>query len=236
MISDAVSNEHTSIVITQNGIGVEEAYKGRFPANLIISGVLYMPSTRVSPTDVVQTERHRIIMGAYPSHALSGEEEHKIRGLASMLNAAGAHAELHEDIQVERWKKLIGNATWNPICALSRCRDVQFLGSSDSAGRFIEAAMREVAAVARAIGYGEEVNEDAIKAQIQRSAIRNYPGVQPSMMADMLGGSRMEVEAIVGQVFRIAEEHGVSVPRLETLYVLAAGLDRSISQKQTSCS
>ncbi|KAL6230028.1 hypothetical protein BDW75DRAFT_234737 [Aspergillus navahoensis] len=231
LICPAVSSAHTSIVVVQNGIGGEEAYEKRYPANLIISAVAYMPSTRVSETHVVQTETQRILLGAYPSSALSGEEEERIRGLTDMLKTAGACAEMHADIQVERWKKLVGNATWNPICALSRCRDLEVLGASDIAGYFVEAAMTEVVAVARAIGYGDEVNEEVVRAQVQRSIVRAPPGVQPSMMADMLRGGKMEVEAIVGHVVRIAREKRVPVPRLEALYVLASALNWSLTQK-----
>jgi 2-dehydropantoate 2-reductase len=234
IISEAVSTAHTAIVLVQNGIGIEEAYRKKYPANLIITAVAYMPSTRVSSIEVVQTETQRILTGAYPSRPAVGTERDSMRKFQGLLSAGGAQAEIHADIQVERWKKLIGNATWNPICALSRCCDVELLGTSDIAGSFVAAAMHEIVAVARAIGYGDQVNEEVVKAQIRRSAVRPAPGVQPSMMADMLQGSKMEVEVIVGEVVRLARENGVAVPRLETLYVLASGLNWSLSQRRSS--
>ncbi|KAJ0419697.1 ketopantoate reductase PanE/ApbA C terminal-domain-containing protein [Aspergillus carlsbadensis] len=230
LIKEIIISDKTSIVLVQNGIGVEDPYQERFPDNLVISCVAYMPSTRVSPTEVVQTETQRILMGAFPSRVLSREEGDKLQYFADMLRAGGAQAEIHSDIQVERWKKLVGNATWNPICSLSRCRDLELLGSCDIAGSFVKAAMREVVAVAQTLGYGAEVNEDVVRSQIQRSVVRAPPGVQPSMMADMLRGSKMEVEAIVGEVVKMARKNGVSVPRLETLYVLGSGLNWRISQ------
>ncbi|OJJ08334.1 hypothetical protein ASPVEDRAFT_143767 [Aspergillus versicolor CBS 583.65] len=236
VISEAVSTTQTTIVLVQNGIGIEEAYRKRFPTNLIISAVAYMPSTRVFSTEVIQTESQRILTGAYPSHSASaaGEAGDRIRRFTDMLRAGGAQSEIHADIQVERWKKLIGNATWNPICALSRCRDVELLRISDISGDFIEAAMYEVVTVARTLGYGDQVNEEVVKAQMRRSAVRPDPGVQPSMMADMLHNSKMEVEVIVGNVVRLARKNCVAVPRLQTLYVLVSGLNWSISQKTRS--
>jgi 2-dehydropantoate 2-reductase len=234
IIGEAVSTTHTVIVLVQNGIGIEKAYRRKFPANLIISAVAYMPSTRVSSIEVVQTETQRILMGAYPSRPVAGLVRDSMRIFQGLLSAGGAQAEIHADIQVERWKKLIGNATWNPICALSRCCDVELLGTSEVAGSFVEAAMYEIVAVARTLGYGDHVNEEVVKAQIQRSAIRPAPGVQPSMMADMLQGNKMEVEVIVGEAVRLARENGVAVPRLETLYVLASGLNWSVCQKRNS--
>jgi 2-dehydropantoate 2-reductase len=55
------------------------------------------------------------------------------------------------------------------------------------------------------------------------------PGVEYSMMADMLAGRPLEVEAIVGNVVRIGREKGVHTPLLRTIYMLARGLDRSIA-------
>lgn len=44
-IQAAVREAYISIVLVQNGIGIEQAYKARFPDDTIISGVAYMPSS-----------------------------------------------------------------------------------------------------------------------------------------------------------------------------------------------
>ncbi len=119
---------------------------------------------------------------------------------------------------------MIGNASWNPICALSRCRDLEFLQATPGlAQEFITETMREVVAVACALGYGGVIQEEAVQVQIQRSGSRNWPGVQPSMLADIEENKSMEVEAVIGEVVRVGRKYQVSVPRLETLYVLLKG-------------
>jgi 2-dehydropantoate 2-reductase len=89
--------------------------------------------------------------------------------------------------------------------------------------------MLEIAAVANACGY-HGIDAALIDSQLQRATVRELPGVQPSMLADALAGRRMEVEAIVGNVLKLAKEHGVKTPMLRTLYVLAAALDNSFTR------
>ncbi|PSN64647.1 2-dehydropantoate 2-reductase [Corynespora cassiicola Philippines] len=222
IIEPAVRRGHTSIVIIQNGLGVERIYHDAFPDNPIISAVTYLPTAQTGPGTFSHSETQKLHIGPYPAAGAGGEKSlEKTRTFAGLITAAGGNAVVHGDIQIERWKKLIGNTTWNPICALSGCRDLEFLEASPELAQFfIINSMREVVAVAVALGYGEHVNEDAIKMQVDRSKARNWPGVEPSMLADMEAGRPMEVETVIGEVVRVAKRKGVDVPRLETLYLL----------------
>lgn len=226
LIKPAVRVGITSIVVIQNGVGVEQIYREAFPDNTIISGVTYMPVAQVRPGVFSHTETQRLHVGVYPARSATPLDHQSTESFANLLKSAGAQVEVHQDVQVERWKKLVGNATWNPICALSRCRDLEFLQASpDLAETFITGSMREVVAVAAASGYGSHVTESTINMQLARSKVREWPGVEPSMLADMVLGRPMEVETIIGEVVKVAIEKGVDVPRLETLYLLLRGHD-----------
>jgi 2-dehydropantoate 2-reductase len=226
LIQPAVRAGITSIVIIQNGIGVERIYREAFPDNTIISGVTYMPVSQISPGVFSHTETQKLHLGVYPAHDATTIDHRNTESFADLLKSAGAEVKVHQDVQIERWTKLVGNATWNPICALSRCRDLEFLEASPAlAEDFIVESMREVVTVAAASGYGSHITEDTIRMQLARSKARKWPGVEPSMMADMAFGKPMEVEGIVGEVVKIAKEKGVNVPRLETLYLLLRGYD-----------
>jgi hypothetical protein len=61
---------------------------------------------------------------------------------------------------------------------------------------------------------------------------KGTPGIEPSMLVDVLNGRRMEVEVILGNPVRIARELGVNVPRLETLYALLKGLDEAVALRE----
>lgn len=65
-IRPAISEE-TSLVIIQNGLGVEKAFSEAFPDTPIISGVAYLPTTQVSPGSFKHTEMEILHLGLYPS-------------------------------------------------------------------------------------------------------------------------------------------------------------------------
>ncbi len=222
-LATVLRSSSTTIVLLQNGLGIESDYRTRYPTNPIISGVVYMPTTKVSPTEAVHTEVEKLFIGSYPASQKAGT-----RQLADILSRGGATVKVEDDVQVERWKKIVANGCWNPICALSRCRDVAFMSASPFALGFVRSVMREICAVAAASGYEKSTNSEVVDFQMARSAARSFPGVEPSMMSDMKAGARMEVEAVVGSIVRIAREKAVEVPRLETLYLLLLGLDSSV--------
>ncbi|KAK8076473.1 hypothetical protein PG994_003745 [Apiospora phragmitis] len=237
LIRPAVS-ERTAIVLIQNGVGIEAPYAQAFPANPLVSAVVYLPATQIRPAVVEHKEVELLLLGTYPA-AAGADAKNAVKAFAELLAAAGASAKVHDDIQAERWTKLLVNAAWNPICALTRSRDQQFLSSTRSDGDdekaldFIRDVMSEVASVAQAYGYSN-VNEEMIEFQIGRASVRKAPGVQPSMLADALVGKSMEVDAIVGNVVKLAKQKGIAVPILRTIYLLANALDSSFSRKEAS--
>lgn len=48
------------------------------------------------------------------------------------------------------------------------------------------------------------------------------------MLTDVRMGRPLEVEAIIGNLVRMAEEIGVAVPKCEVVYTLVAALNHSI--------
>lgn len=225
-IRPAVGPE-TAIVLIQNGIAIEEIYRTAFPSNPILSCVVYLPATQTSPGVIAHQEVEHLHIGTFPSSAPPAHHE-TATAFASLIHRGSATATVHADIQQERWTKLLVNASWNPICALSRSRDAQFLHASPPlALALVRDVMLEVAAIAQAAGY-PDVSASVVEYQIGRAKIRALPGVEPSMQADALAGRRMEVDAIVGNALKIADEKGVQTPLLKLLFGLANALDQRV--------
>lgn len=227
LIKPAVS-EDTTIVLIQNGIAIEEEYAKVYPRNPILSVVVYFAVTQIEPAVLKHSEIELLHVGTYPA---SAPPDHKrvAESFVQLITDCGATAKLHDDVQHERWAKLMMNAPLNPICALSRLRDTQFLHTGDGASELMRDAMSEIVSIARAYGY-TNVGPKNIEVGMGRMQTRSPPGVQPSMMADVLAGKNMEVEAIVGNAFRLAREKNVHVPVLRTIYMLIRALDQSLSQ------
>lgn len=233
MIKPAITPGVTAVVLIQNGLGVEEPYHAAFSFATIISGVAYIPTTQVSPGVFSHSEIERLHLGLYGTNRHQKAIE-QLNCFASLVRRGGGTAIVENDIQVERWRKIVANGAVNPICALSRCRDGQLMKAAPSAIELFRTVMLEIVAVAHAAGYGDVVDADTVEHQLGRSLSRPYPGVQPSMMADVVGGKQLEVEAILGHLVKIAHENGVEVPRLETLLVLLQGLAAALQMDRNN--
>lgn len=237
LIREAVTPGKTSIVLAQNGIGIEDEYATLYPETNIISGVVYLPTTQTSPGVVRMGPLQELHIGAFPasrstsSSSSSGGSETQIpqdvQDFAALFSAGGGDIKTYPDVQAQRWIKLIANAPWNPICALTRLDDGNLLRSSPLAEPVIRGVIAEVAAVAASAGYS--LGREVIEAQIARPKKRmETGGKEPSMLTDVREGRRLEVEAIVGNLCRIARRNGVETTRLDMLYVLASGLSYSL--------
>jgi 2-dehydropantoate 2-reductase len=224
VIKPAVGAE-TAIALIQNGVGIEDEYDTAFPNNPLLSCVIYLPTTQTAPGVVSSDGFDALEIGIHPPSALA---QHRDKGerLAELIRKAGVSSTVHDNIQGRRWSKLIINASWNPICALTRSDDVNFMKSSPDAADLSWRAMSEVVTVARVLGY-----ELDAAPQFARAKGRTV-GIQPSMQADVLNNRRMEVEAILGNPVRIAKQLGIETPVLDTLYILSKALDDGIGRRQ----
>jgi 2-dehydropantoate 2-reductase len=214
----------TTIVLAQNGIEIENELAEAYPLNPLLSGVIYLPSTQTAPGIIDNPEMLNLLeLGTFPADA---PEAHKdsARRLADLMVRGGGDATVLDDIQVARWSKLLINASWNPISALSLCTDGDFLRSSKFAYELVWGIMMEIVVLARKIGI-PGVDEAAAEKRfaIAKERADAMTGREPSMLQDVRQGRLFEVEAIVGNTVRVGRKWGVSMPRLETVYALAKG-------------
>jgi len=221
---------HTTIALIQNGIGIEAEYSTLFPENPLLSCVVYLPATQTSPAVISHKEVERLHLGTFPADA-SSQHKAAAESFVSLLHTANANFKTHDDVQFERWSKLLVNASWNPICALSRSRDAEFLAASPQSLEYVRGVMLEIAAIAQAMGYAT-IDAKLVDLQIDRARVRALPGVEPSMLADAKAERNMEVDAIVGNALAMAKDKGIQTPLLTSLYVLLRSLDDSFTKKR----
>lgn len=223
----ALATQRTSIVLIQNGLGVERPFHNAFPGTSLISAVAYLPTTQTSRGVFVHSEVELLHLGLYPSAPAS----RPVELFAELIRRGGGSTRIHDDIQAERWCKIVANGSVNPICALSQCRDRRLVEVSGLGLALFKGVMQEIASVATSAGYEHVVTPRTIELQMSRILSRPFPGVQPSMMSDVLEGKAMEVQAVVGEIVKVAHDKCVQVPRLETIFVLLEGLDRSLHKE-----
>jgi 2-dehydropantoate 2-reductase len=226
LIAPVVVPGKTAIVLVQNGVGIEEEYRAAFPQNPIISAVVYLPATQRPAGVIKHGEVEKLQIGIYPSTASKDSAE----AFTKLIQATGGTAEFYNDVQPKRWFKLLVNASWNPICALTLSKDTAVLESCVEASDVLLAVMMEIRDIAEAYGY--PITKEEVEYQLGRalSRIPKNAGIEPSMLQDVQSGRRIEVEAIVGNAVRMGKEKDVKCDRLEMLYVLAKALDLQIGK------
>ncbi|EFQ35163.1 uncharacterized protein GLRG_10307 [Colletotrichum graminicola M1.001] len=216
IIAPAVSPSHTVIVLIQNGLNIQRPFFSRFPSNIVLSGVSRVDAHEVSPGVVEQKQHDLLHIGAFRSPRLDEEQQHEAaRQFVKIYSAAGMTTCLHRpDVDFDRWSKLVYNASFNPICALTGLNASELQMTGRTMGSMVVPAMREVLAVAAAAGHS--IPEDVIEKTISLNPVED--NIKPSMQVDFEKGNLIEHENILGEVVREAQKHGIATPILGVLY------------------
>lgn len=226
----------TVVVLAQNGIMIEEEVADAFPENPLLSGVVYLPATQTEPGVVEYPEMLNLLeLGTYPAIAPVHHQDAAHKFAQLMIQGGGA-AEVHENIQIARWSKLLLNCVWNPICALTLCTDGDYLLTSEPyAHELAWETMMEIVQLAGRMKV-EGVTEDVAKKKfsIAKERAEKGTGREMSMLHDIRLSRPMEVEAIVGNVIRIGREKGLKMPRLSTLYALVKARNHALIQAKNA--
>jgi 2-dehydropantoate 2-reductase len=239
---------NTSIVLIQNGLGVEQPYAQRFANAAILSAVTVASAAQPQPGVIQHNRWTRISIGPYLPHLDSGGSgprpdtdrtfTERATRLVSLLQEAGvADAETydHAGLQFVRWHKVALNAAMNPSSVLSGGSTNQTMALDPELSRHLAGVMQEVLDTAPRILGRPLPSHLATPERILASTRKNTSGSRPSMWLDWERGSRMEIEVILGNPIRMAREQGLEMPRLQAMYALLkqAQIIRDDRQKQT---
>jgi 2-dehydropantoate 2-reductase len=233
-----VLGPETTVVSTQNGIpwwyfqGFGGEWEGlrlervdpggiissAIEARRVVGSIVYF-STEISSPGVVQhIEGNRISLGEP-----GGSRSERSRKIAEALIAAGLRCPITARIRHEIWVKVLGNASLNPVSALTRATLVQML-RDPGVSTVIRNIMQEVEAVSQKLGMELPVSID------QRMAGAEKVGEhKTSMLQDLEAGRPMELEALVGAVVELGDRVGLPMPYTRTVYSCAKLLGQCVA-------
>ena len=199
----------TPVLSLQNGI----ENVGRIAAALgherALAGVAFV-GVRIEEPGVVDHQAEGLVRIGHP-HGPEGAQA------AYELVAGAWDVVLSDDIVRDQWHKLLWNAGFNAICAVTGATAGEALAVPDSE-RLVRAAMGEVVAVAAAHGITltqAEVDEMARP----NEDLRDY---RPSTARDLDAGKRLERDALCGFLAREGARLGVPTPVNAVLDALLA--------------
>jgi len=163
------------------------------------------------------------------NHWLIGEPDNsdsrRLQSTVATMRSAGLVAEMSVDLRRDIFAKLLRNAPFNSICALTGL-PLEWLATEPSVRALTLAVMDEIVAIGAARGFDVQA-ELAVCRRLKTPSEALTPalGQKPSMLQDVLAGRPLEVDAIFGQVCAFAEETNTPCPTMRTLLPLLRGLD-----------
>lgn len=183
------------------------AIAAALPFEQIVGCVVHASCNRSVGT-VIVTHANKLIIG----EPAGGEASERLTRLFAILDSAGLLPDITGNVRRAIWYKLWGNATINPLSALTRETCDRILSDSECRAWMLE-GMSELAAVGAAIGCPiSESGEDRMAVTAQLGAFKT------SMLQDVEAGRPIELEALLGAPLEIARVHGIATPSLSRLY------------------
>jgi 2-dehydropantoate 2-reductase len=236
-----VLGPNTTVVSTQNGIpwwyfqGFGGEWEGlrleridpggvissAIEAHRVVGSIVYLSTEITAPGVIQHIEGNRITLGEP-----DGTRSDRIRKISEALVASELRCPITARIRHEIWVKVLGNASLNPVSALTRATIVQMV-RDPGVGLVIRSIMQEVEEVSRKLGMELPISID------QRIAGAGKVGEhKTSMLQDLEAGRPMELEALVGAVVELGERVGLPMTCTRTVYNCAKLLAERAAREQ----
>jgi len=211
----------TIVVSQQNGWGNADVLAQTHRPERMVVGVTYHSATVVAPGHVRHTGQGPAFLGPY----VDGGDVSNANKVAELLSAAGLETTATPAVKTEIWKKLILNCATLPVSALTRLT-AGAVGEPGPLLELLDQVAAEAVKVAQALGY--EITLDERLERIH-AILRNGGTGKASMLQDVEGSRKTEIEVVNLAVVRAAEKLGLGeqVPLNRAMVALMGGLERS---------
>ncbi|WP_114284899.1 2-dehydropantoate 2-reductase [Candidatus Halocynthiibacter alkanivorans] len=216
----------TAVVFAVNGVpwwyfhGLEGEWAGRQletvdPGGVLWSGIgperaigcVVHPAAEITAPGVVEHRSGNRFSLGEPD----GSRSERVLALSQLMTAAGLKAPVRPRLRDEIWIKIWGNASLNPISALTGAT-LEQMTSDPATLSILRGIMEEVQAVGETLGARFAVNID--KRIAGAAAVGAH---RTSMLQDLDQGRPMEIDALVTAVQELGRMAGVATPTLDTV-------------------
>ena len=192
-----------------NGLSVYDKLDARFGRDAVLGGVAYIATMLQQSGEIVHQSTHdKLIIGA------RAEAQHELatRLYASLARGPGER-NLSPAIDQELWNKWVMLAAGAAVTCLMR-GTVGEIMSTDHGSAVMSLAIAECREVATASGYRPS---DETMRQVEGRLTDRGSGWAASMMRDIAQGApRLEVDDIVGDMLRRADDFGQNAALIRT--------------------
>lgn len=236
----ALGGKDAMFVFPQNGLpwwyfdGIESRYAGTqlktldpdgelsrtFEAANIVGGIAFKPSDLLAPAHIrlADSDADSLTLGE-----IDNRMSERLQTIAKITTAAGWTGKPVADIRKAKWTKLLSNAVWNTMGAITQASPKQAASYLPSA-RLAVAMTREVIALAHAAGSTLDVNAEALVAATARRV-----SLASSTLQDVRAGRPLELDAIINALLEVGQLTGVATPNLDVIAACVNLLNQRIN-------
>jgi 2-dehydropantoate 2-reductase len=201
------------VLVLQNGWGVESEIAQIVGSDRLIGGICFTFNYKIGKGHIRHLDYGLITLAEYtPDYAAAGITT-RLCQLAADFSSANVMIQLHEDLFLARWQKLICNIPFNGLSVVLNSAIEELIANAD-VRTSIEQLMTEIVLAASA--YGRQIPDLYIQKRLQQTATMKH--YQTSMKVDYDQGRSLEVEAIFGNPLRQAWQAGIQMPQVSMLY------------------
>ena len=178
-------------------------------AKHLVGCVVHASAEVIAPGVVHHTSGRDFILGE-----IDGAATPRLDAIAAALEGAGLRPVLSRRIRDDIWTKLIGNASYNPVAALTGALMSEINANPALLG-LIRRMMVEGMQVAEALGARITVTLEE-----RFDLARKLGAAKISMLQDLERGRPLEIDAIVTAVCELGRKAGVPTPTIDGVEAL----------------
>jgi 2-dehydropantoate 2-reductase len=211
----------TSVVLVlQNGWGIETQVAELVGSDRVMGGLCFLCSNKVGPGHIRHLDYGQITLADYAADYAPCGITDRLKQIASDFEQAGIAIELAEDLLIARWKKLMWNIPFNGLSVVLNATTDAMMAHPQTRS-LAKSLMQEVQAGCTACarflsGSDRSISSDFIDTMLDYTAkMKPY---RTSMKIDYDAGQPLEVESIVGNPLRMAQQAGLELPQMTMLY------------------
>lgn len=201
----------TIVLTLQNGLGVEEPLAEVAGGGRVYGAICYIGCMRTAPGVVKCSFPGLMTIGKFGQ---AGDD--RTGAIASLWRHAGVKCTAQENLELQRWHKLVWNVPFNGLAMVCGGLTTDVLIADEGLRQLARRLMEEV--VDAAAKFGHDIPRSFVDLQFERTA--KMGAYRPSSLIDFEEGREVELEEIWGEPVRRAKAIGAPVPRMEMLYWL----------------
>ena len=222
-------HENTAIIAAQNGIPwwyfhqLDGPYEGRriesvdpggevtqtLPLDRAVGCVVYCSTEIEGPGLIRHLEGTRFSIGES-----DGSISARTQAFSEAMIAGGLKCPVEEDIRKDIWIKLLGNAAFNPISALSRATMVE-IASHEGTRATVRLMMEETLEIAAGVGCQPDISVDK-----RIDGAERVGDHKTSMLQDLENDKPLELDVILAALIELADLTGTEAPTLRAVHAV----------------